>query len=243
MLPLLIKEFRTFFSSLIGYLTLSVFLIATGLFVWVFPGASNPLDSAYANLNVFFEVSPWIYLFLIPAICMRMFSDEKKQGTIELVYTRPVSEMGIVLAKYFAALLIVMVSLLFCLVYYFSIYKLGNPVGSIDSAAFFGSFIGLFLLAGVYVSIGIFCSSLTENQIIAFLMALVLSFTLFIGFDYLADLPGFQNMQSLIYSLGINEHYKSLARGVIDTRDVVYFGAEIVAFLLITRTVLKSRKW
>nr|WP_320120468.1 gliding motility-associated ABC transporter permease subunit GldF [uncultured Marinifilum sp.] len=243
MLPLLIKEFRTFFSSLTGYLILSVFLIATGLFVWVFPGPSNPLDSAYANLNVLFEIAPWIYLFLIPAVCMRSFADEKKQGTIELVYTRPISETGIILAKYFAALLVVVVSLLFCLVYYFSIYNLGSPVGSIDSAAFWGSFIGLFLLAGVYVAIGVFCSSITENQIVAFLFALALSFLLFTGFDYLAELNYFQNMQTTIYSLGINEHYRSLSKGVVDSRDVIYFAGVIVAFLMITKTVLKSRKW
>lgn len=243
MLPLLIKEFRTFFSSLTGYLILSVFLIATGLFVWVFPGSSNPLDSAYANLNVLFEIAPWIYLFLIPAVCMRSFADEKKQGTIELVYTRPISETGIILAKYFAALLVVVVSLLFCLVYYFSIYNLGSPVGSIDSAAFWGSFIGLFLLAGVYVAIGVFCSSITENQIVAFLFALALSFLLFTGFDYLAELNYFQNMQTTIYSLGINEHYRSLSKGVVDSRDVIYFAGVIVAFLMITKTVLKSRKW
>ena len=153
MLALLFKEFRSFFSSLTGYLILSVYLIATGLFVWVFPGSSNPLDSGYANLDVLFEMSPWIYLFLIPAVSMRLFADEKKQGTMELVYTRPLKESDIVLAKYLAALLVISVTLVFCLIYYISVYQLGSPVGSIDSGAFWGSFIGLFLLAAVYISI------------------------------------------------------------------------------------------
>ena len=243
MLPLLFKEVRTFFSSLTGYLILSIFLIATGLFVWVFPGNSNPLDTGYANLNVLFEMAPWIYLFLITAVCMRLFADEKKQGTIELVFTRPVSDMGIVLAKYLAGLSVVAFSLLFCLVYYISVYLLGNPVGSIDSGAFWGSFIGLFLLAGVYVSIGVFASSITDNQIIAFLLALSFSFIFYIGFDYLAELSSIQNIQSLIYSVGINEHYRSISRGIVDSRDLLYFIGSIMAFLLVTRTVLQSRKW
>ncbi|WP_421920233.1 gliding motility-associated ABC transporter permease subunit GldF [Marinifilum sp.] len=243
MLALLTKEFRSFFSSLTGYLILSVFLIVTGLFVWVFPGSNNPLDSGYANLDVLFEMSPWIYLFLIPAVCMRFFADEKKQGTIELLYTRPIKEMEIVLAKYFAALLVIVVSLGFCLVYYFSVYYLGSPVGSIDSGAFWGSFIGLFLLGATYVAIGVFSSSVADNQIVAFLLAVLLCFLFYIGFDYLAELSVFQNMQSDIYNMGIQEHYKSISRGVVDSRDLVYFTGVIVAFLLITITVLKSRKW
>ncbi|WP_101309310.1 gliding motility-associated ABC transporter permease subunit GldF [Labilibaculum manganireducens] len=243
MLPLLSKEIRTFFSSISGYLILSIFLIATGLFVWVFPGNSNPLDSGYANLDVLFEMAPWIYLFLIPAVCMRFFAEEKKQGTIELLMTRPISDMGVVLAKYFAGLAVVTFSLLFCLVYYYSIYYLGSPVGSIDSGAFWGSFIGLFLLAGVYVSIGVFASSLTDNQIVAFLLALVFCFIFFIGFDYIGEINSMQYLQNLIVSMGINEHYRSISRGIVDSRDLLYFIGIIVAFLLLTRTVLKSRKW
>jgi len=194
-------------------------------------------------LDVLFEMAPWIYLFLIPAVCMRLFAEEKKQGTIELLMIRPISEMGIVLAKYFAGLLVVVFSLLFCLVYYISIYYLGNPVGSIDSGAFFGSFIGLFLLAGVYVSIGVFASSITDNQIIAFLLASVCCFVFYIGFDYLSEMSSMQAMQSMLISMGINEHYRSISRGIVDSRDLLYFIGVIAAFLMITRTVLKSRKW
>jgi ABC-2 type transport system permease protein len=243
MRSLLSKEIRTFFSSISGYLILSIFLIATGLFVWVFPGNSNPLDTAYANLDVLFEMAPWIYLFLIPAVCMRLFAEEKKQGTIELLLTRPISDMGIVLAKYFAGLAVVGFSLLFCLVYYFSIYYLGNPVGSVDSGAFWGSFIGLFFLAGIYVSIGVFASSLTSNQIVAFLLALILCFVFYIGFDYIGEVASLELLQGFFISMGINEHYRSISRGIVDSRDLLYFIGVIVAFLLLTRTVLKSRKW
>lgn len=243
MLPLLRKEIRTFFSSLTGYFILSIFLIATGLFVWVFPGDSNPLDTGYANLDVLFEMAPWIYLFLIPAVCMRLFAEERKQGTIELLLTRPISDMGIVLAKYFAGLLVVAFSLVFCLVYYYSIYYLGSPVGSIDTGAFWGSFIGLFLLAAVYVSIGVFASSVTDNQIVAFLLALIFCFFFYTGFDYLADLSSLQSLQTFIISMGINEHYRSISRGIVDSRDLLYFFGIIISFLLVTRTVLQSRKW
>lgn len=243
MLPLLIKEIRTFFSSLTGYLIISIFLITTGLFVWVFPGDSNPLDTGYANLDVLFEIAPWIYLFLIPSVCMRLFADERKQGTIELLFTRPISDMGIVLAKYFAALFVVAISLVFCLVYYFSIFQLGSPVGSIDSGAFWGSFIGLFLLAVVYVSIGVFASSITDNQIIAFLLALVFCFAFYIGFDYVGQMSSLQSIQSFIFSLGINEHYRSISRGIVDSRDLLYFIGISLAFLLGTKTVLQSRNW
>lgn len=243
MLPLLIKEIRTFFSSLTGYLIISIFLITTGLFVWVFPGNSNPLDTGYANLDVLFEIAPWIYLFLIPSVCMRLFADERKQGTIELLFIRPISDMGIVLAKYFAALFVVAISLVFCLVYYFSIFQLGSPVGSIDSGAFWGSFIGLFLLAGVYVSIGVFASSITDNQIIAFLLALAFCFAFYIGFDYVGQMSSLQSIQSFIFSLGINEHYRSISRGIVDSRDLLYFIGISIAFLLGTKTVLQSRNW
>lgn len=243
MFALLQREIRAFFSSLTGYLILAIFLIATGLFVWVFPGAGNPLDNGYANLNVLFEIVPWIYLFLIPAITMRLFADERKQGTIELVFTRPISDIAIVLAKYLSALTIIAITLLFCLIYYYSIYNLGNPVGSIDSGAFFGSFIGLLFLAMVYTSIGIFCSAITSNQIIAFLMALAGCFLLYSGFDYIAEMNSFQYVQSEIYALGIGEHYRSMSRGVIDSRDVFYFVGFVFSFLWLTEIVLKSRKW
>ncbi len=243
MFALLKRETRAFFSSLTGYLILSIFLIATGLFIWVFPGAGNPLSNGYANLNILFEIAPWIYLFLIPAITMRLFAEEKKQGTMELVFTRPISDRAIVIAKYLSALIIIGITLLCCLVYYISIYQLGNPVGNIDSGAFIGSFIGLLFLGMVYASVGVFCSAITNNQIIAFLMALAGCFILYSGFDYIAEMDSFQYIQSEIYALGIGEHYRSMSRGVIDSRDMLYFVGTILSFLLLTETVLRSRKW
>lgn len=243
MFTLLSKEFRSFFNSISGYLIISIFLLATGLFAWVFPGNTNVLDGGYANLDTLFEMAPWVYLFLIPALCMRLFTDEKKSGTIELLLTRPISDFKIVLAKFFAALLLVVFSLLFCLIYFLSVYYLGKPVGSIDVGAFWGSFLGLFFLAVGYVSLAVFAGSLTDNQIIAFLLSLVLCFSFYIGFDYLSELLMFQGLQSEIINMGINEHYRSLSRGVIDSRDVSYFIGLSLCFLFATRTVLQSRKW
>jgi len=218
-------------------------LLATGLFIWIFPGNTNVLDGAYANLDTLFDMAPWIYLFLIPALCMRLFTDEKKSGTIELLLTRPISDFKIVLSKFLAALLIVVFSLLFCLTYYISIYYLGKPVGSIDVGAFWGSFLGLFFLAIGYLSIAVFAGSLTDNQIVAFLLSMVLCFSFYIGFDYLSELLVFQTIQTEIITIGISEHYRSLSRGVIDSRDVSYFISLALIFLFATRTVLQSRKW
>ncbi len=243
MFTLLLKEFRSFFNSISGYLIISIFLVATGLFIWVFPGTNNVLDGAYANLDGLFEMAPWIYLFLIPALCMRLFTDEKRTGTIELLLTRPIKDFNIVLAKFFSALLLVVFSLLFCLIYYLSVYYLGNPVGSIDVGAFWGSFLGLFFLAIAYVSLAVFASSLTDNQIIAFLLSLVLCYVFYIGFDYLSELSFFQNFQTEVINIGISEHYRSLSRGVVDSRDVSYFFALALIFLFGTRAVLQSRKW
>jgi len=243
MLTLLLKEFRSFFNSISGYLIISIFLLATGLFIWVFPGNTNVLDGGYANLDILFDMAPWIYLFLIPALCMRLFTDEKKSGTIELLLTRPISDFRIVLSKFFAALLLVTFSLLLCLVYYLSVYYLGKPVGNIDIGAFWGSYLGLFFLAVGYVSIAVFAGSLTDNQIIAFLLSLVLCFSFYMGFDYLSELLIFQNLQTEIINIGIREHYHSLSRGVVDSRDVSYFLGLSLIFLFATRTVLQSGKW
>jgi len=243
MFTLLLKEFRSFFNSISGYLIISIFLLATGLFVWVFPGNTNVLDGGYANLDTLFEMAPWVYLFLIPALCMRLFTDEKKSGTIELLFTRPISDFKIVISKFFAALLLVIFSLLLCLIYYLSVYYLGKPIGSIDVGAFWGSFLGLFFLAVGYVSLAVFAGSLTDNQIIAFLLSLVLCFSFYMGFDYLSELILFQGFQTEVINIGINEHYRSLSRGVIDSRDVSYFIGLSLCFLFATRTVLQSRKW
>ncbi len=243
MIALFRKEINTFFSSLTGYLVIIVFLLVNSLFIWVFPGSMNVLDSGYADLETLFVLAPWIFLFLIPAIGMRLFADEKRSGTLELLLTRPVSDIQVVLAKYLAGLSIVLFSLLPSLVYYFSVWKLGNPQGNIDTGGFWGSYIGLFFLAAIYVAIAVFASSITDNQVIAFITAMLTGFVLYMGIDYLGSLPVFSSSGQWFVRMGINEHYKSMSRGVIDSRDIVYYLGVISLFLVFTRLVIQSRKW
>lgn len=243
MLSLFKKEIETFFSSMIGYLVVGVFLTATGLFLWVIPGELNIIYGGYATLEPLFAVAPWIFMFLVPAVTMRMFSEEKKSGTIELLLTRPVSSMKIVLAKYFSAFTLVIISLLPTLIYVAVIYNLGAEKGNLDMGATWGSYVGLVFLAAIYVGIGVFSSSLTDNQVVAFVYAIVLSFLFYSGFDSLSLLPLFKSIAGSVASLGINEHYLSVSRGVIDSRDLIYFLSMSFLFIYLTRTVLESRKW
>lgn len=243
MLALFRKEISSFLNSLIGYIVIVVFLAIISLFMWVFPGEMNILDAGYANIDTLFVIAPWVFMFLVPAITMRSFADEKKSGTIELLLTRPLSDFQIIMAKYLAGVTLVLLSLIPTLVYYFSVHLLGNPVGNIDTGGMWGSYIGLFFLASGFVAIGIFSSSITENQIISFIVAVFLSFFFYIGFDSISNLALFGKIDALIIQLGIQEHYLSMSRGVIDTRDVVYFFSLAAFFLLVTKTVLESRKW
>jgi ABC-2 type transport system permease protein len=246
MLTLYLKEIRSFLSSLIGYIAIGVFLSLIGIFLWIIPsdsGGSNILDNGFANIDPLFSIAPWVYLFLIPAITMRSFSEEKKTGTLELLLTRPLTDLQIVLAKYLAGFTLVMVSILPTLVYYYSVHVLGLPKGNIDTGGMWGSYIGLLLLGAGFVSIGIFSSSIAENQVIAFIIALLLCFFCYIGFEYIAQSGLFGNYDSLFKRLGINDHYVSMSRGVIDTRDVLYFLSVIALFNLLTKLVLESRKW
>ena len=237
------KEINGFFSSLTGYVVILVFLLVNSLFMWVFPGEWNIFDNGYAGLDTLFLISPWVFLFLVPAVTMRMFSEEKRLGTIELIYSRPVTERGIIWGKYLASVVLVLMALLPGIVYYFSVYILGEPPGNLDKGATLGSFIGLFFLASVYASAGLFASSLTDNQVVAFLLAVVICFFLFTGFDSFAYLPFLKKLDEYVIMLGINEHYKSVSRGVIDIRDAAYFAAVAVIFTEATRLVLLSRKW
>jgi len=243
MYTLLKKEISSFFSSITGYVVIIVFLLVNSMFIWIFPGSNNVLDSGYASLDALFVISPWIFLFLVPAITMRMFTDEKKSGTIETLFTRPLTDLKIISAKSLAAFILVLFSILPTLIYFFSVYKLGNPVGSIDIGGTWGSYIGLFFLSAIYVSIGIFASSITDNQIVAFIIGMFLCFIMFMGFDYLSELTIFSKIDNFIINLGINEHYKSLSRGVVDSRDILYFISVAVIFTLLTKLVLQSRKW
>jgi ABC-2 type transport system permease protein len=240
---LLFKEVREFFSSLTGYMVIIVFLVTNSLFMWVLPGDLNVLDSGYASLDSLFTMAPWIFLFLVPAITMRSFAEEKRSGTLELLLTKPISDLQIILAKYLGGLLLVLLSLIPCFIFYWSVSVLGNPAGNLDSGATWGAFLGLFFLAAIYVAIGIFASALSENQIIAFIIAVLISFVLYTGFDYLAQLPSLQSLDTFILNFGINEHYKSISRGVIDSRDILYYVAVVGVFILITKIRLQSRNW
>ena len=243
MFTLFKKEIRAFLSSLIGYIAISVFLLVVGLFLWILPTESNLLTNGYAGLDSLFGLAPWVFLFLIPAITMRSFADEKKAGTIEFLLTKPLTDIQIILAKYFAGVTLVLFSLLPTLIYYYSVYKLGSPVGNIDSGGTWGSYMGLFFLASAFTAIGIFASSLSDNQIIAFILAVFLCFFFYIGFEYISALDLFGKVDDFIISLGINDHYASMSRGVIDTRDVVYYLSLSGIFIFLTKTVLESRKW
>ncbi len=243
MKALLLKELRSFLSSLIGYVVMAVFLLITGLFLWVFPGDTNVLDMGFSSLDGLFFVTPWVFIFLIPAITMRSFSEERRTGTIELLLTKPLSEWQIVMAKFWAGLILVFIALIPTLVYYITIYRLGSPAGNLDSGGIWGSYLGLIFLASAYVSIGLFCSSLTDNQIVAFLAAALLTFVIYSGFQSLASFDLFGTADSFLSNLGMQSHFNSLGRGVVDSRDVVYFIILSAIFLMLTRLVLLSRKW
>ncbi len=246
MFTLYLKEIRSFLSSLIGYMAISVFITLIGVFMWIIPtegGGYNILDNGFSNIDPLFFIAPWVYLFLIPAITMRSFSEEKKNGTIELLLTRPLTDLQIVLAKYFAGFTLVVVSLLPTLIYYYSVHVLGAPKGNIDTGGMWGSYIGLLLLGACFVSIGIFASSIAENQVIAFIIGMLLCFFCYIGFEYIAQSGVFGKYDAFFKGLGLNDHYTSLSRGVIDTRDVLYFISVIALFNLFTKLVLESRKW
>jgi ABC-2 type transport system permease protein len=243
MISLLKKEIRSFLSSLIGYVVMAVFLLLTGLFMWIFPGDFNVLEMGFSNIDTLFGISPWVFMFLIPAITMRSFAEEKRTGTIELLFTRPISDTRIILAKYFAGLLLVIIALIPSLIYVVSVYRLGNPVGNIDMGGTWGSYIGLIFLAASYVAIGIFASSITKNQIVSFLVAALLCFFMFVGFQSLGNFDLLGPLDSFVIGLGIQEHYTAMSLGNIDSRDVVYFLALITIFVLLTKTVLNSRKW
>jgi ABC-2 type transport system permease protein len=242
MLTLLRKEINEFFSTITGYIVVIVFLVATSLFMWIFPTNFNVLDNGYATLNSLFTLAPWIFLFLVPAVTMRMIAEERKSGTMELLLTRPISDLQIVTAKYLASVILVIIALLPTLVYFVSIHYLGNPPGNLDVGGTVGSYIGLFFLASIYAAIGIFSSSLTNNQIIAFIIAVIISFIFYLGFEFLSSMWIFSSIDAFIVDLGINAHYQSMSRGVIDTRDIIYFLSVIVVFIYLTKTVIQNRK-
>ncbi|TKB95986.1 gliding motility-associated ABC transporter permease subunit GldF [Pedobacter cryophilus] len=242
MLTIYKKELYSYLSSLVAYITIGIFLIVLGLFLWVFPDTSI-LEYGYAGLDSLFNTVPYLFMFLIPAITMRSLSEEKKEGTFELLATRPLTDWQIIGGKYLACLTLVLFALIPTLIYYISVYQLGAVIGNIDTGAVIGSYIGLFLLGAAFVAIGIFASSLTKNQIIAFAIAVFLSFFAFSGFDSASQILSLQRFDNILINIGINEHYQSISRGVLDSRDLIYFLSFITVFLLITKTILGGRKW
>lgn len=234
------REIKSFFGSPIGYLVIALFLITNGLFLWVFEGEYNILNSGFADLTPFFTLAPWVLLFLIPAVTMRSFSEEIKQGTLELLFTKPLTITEIVSGKFLGAFFLIVIAVLPTLIYVFSISSLGLPEGNIDIGSTLGSYFGLLFLISAYTAIGIFTSTLSENQIIAFMLALILCFFFFFGFDAINRVFG--NASALLAYLGMQEHFKSMSRGVLDTRDILYFVSVTVLFLSFTISNLKSIK-
>lgn len=242
MIQVLSKEFNSFLNSLIAYVVIGVFLVATGLLLWVFPDTSV-LDYGYADLTTLFSLGPYVFIFLVPAVTMRSFAEENKAGTLELLLTKPLTDWGIIIGKFLASFLLVLFALIPTVIYYYSVYKLGNPAGNVDTPGVIGSYIGLALLGGVFCAVGILASSITANQIVAFIMAAFLCFVLFSGFDSIAAMPVWASHALTIRQLGILYHYDALSKGLIDSRDILYFLSAIFLMLSITKLILGSRQW
>jgi ABC-2 type transport system permease protein len=240
------KEIASFFSSLVGYISIIVFLVITGLFLWFIGNDSNAfnvLEGNYANLDGLFIIAPWVFLFLVPAITMKMFSEERKAGTIEFLNTKPLTDIQIILAKFFAGLTLVLFSLLPTLVYVYTVYQLGYPKGNMDVGGTIGSYVGLLFLGAAFTAISLFASAITDNQVIAFILGMLLCFICYIGFGFLADTGLFGDYGYIALLFGIDEHYGSISRGVIDSRDIIYYLSLISFFVLLTKLILVRRKW
>jgi ABC-2 type transport system permease protein len=242
MLHILTKEFSSFLNSFIAYVVISVFLTGIGLLMWVFPETSL-LNTGYAHMDTLFSLGPYVFIFLVPAITMRSFAEERKAGTMEMLLTKPLSDWQIVTGKFLACFVLVLFALIPTLLYYYTVYQLGNPVGNVDTPGIMGSYVGLALLAGVFCSAGMLASSITSNQIIAFILAAFLCFMLYSGFDSLASMIAAAPEALFVRQLGIVYHYESLSKGLIDSRDVVYFISVSFLMLSITKLILGSRQW
>src|SRR6188508_359075 len=221
MKSIILREIKSFFGSPIGYLVIAIFLISNGLFLWVFEGDYNILNTGFADLTPFFTLAPWILIFLIPAVTMRSFSEEKKQGTLELLLTKPLSVWQIVNGKFLGAVLLIVIAIIPTFIYVYVISSLGMPEGNIDMGSILGSYFGLLFLIAGYTAIGIFTSALSDNQIVAFILSVFLCFIFYFGFEGMATV--FKSFEGVISYLGMDSHFRSMSRGVIDTRDIIYF--------------------
>ncbi len=236
------KEFSAYLNSLIAYLVMVVFLTAMGLLVWVFPDTSV-LEYGFADMGTLFSLAPYIFIFLIPAVTMRSFAEERKAGTLDLLFTKPLTDWDIIMGKFFASLFLVLITLLPTILYFYSISALGNPAGNIDTSAVIGSYIGIVLLSSIFCAIGLLASAMTNNQIVSFVLAAFLCFIFFTGFHSAASLTSIASLSLLIKQLGILYHYETLSRGLIDSRDVIYFISLSGLMLLFTKTILSARSW
>lgn len=234
------KEVSLYFNSLIAYIVIAVYLISIWLFYWVFSG--NILETGEGQMDTFFALSPFLFLFIVPALTMRTFSEEFKSGAIEFLATKPITDWQIVLGKYFACCILLITTIAPTLFFYFLLYYLAQPVGGLDNGAIWGAYLGLIGIGFVFAAIGIFCSTLTENQVVAFLIGCFFSGVLYTAFDFLADLKLFGTYNDVVLQFGIQEHYRSISRGVVDTRDIIYYLSLIVIFLLLSHTILLNRK-
>ena len=236
------KEIRSFLSSLIAYVVMLVFLGATGLFMWVIKG-NNIFDLGLASMQVMFEMAPYIFIFLISAITMRSFSEEKRLGTIETLTTRPVSDLGIIMGKYLACVTLLLIALLPTLTYYYSVSQVGNPPGNIDTGAMWGSYLGLVFLGMAYTAMGIFSSAFSDNQIVALIMSMALGFFFYVVLGMMGDIAALDAIGKSLEWFSLEYHYDSISRGVLDTRDMLYMLSFSALFIGLTKTVFESRKW
>lgn len=236
------RELFSLLNSQMAYITIGVFLLAAGLLLWFFPETSI-LEYGYAELTGFFSLAPFLFMFLIPAITMRSFAEERREGTFVLLATRPLTDWQIILGKYLACLVLVLFALLPTLIYYYSVYQLGFPVGNIDTGAVIGSYIGLLLLGSAFAAVGIFASSVTRNQVIAFAVTVFICFIVYIGFDSMSQVFALQYLEGLLLSLSVNAHYQAISRGVLDSRDLVYFITFVLFFLGGAKLSIGGRKW
>ncbi|MFA0962859.1 gliding motility-associated ABC transporter permease subunit GldF [Roseivirga sp. BDSF3-8] len=242
MISVLKKEIDSFLDSLVAYVVIVVFLTGIGLLMWVFPETSV-LEYGYADMGTLFSYGPYVFMFLIPAITMRTFAEERRAGTMELLLTKPLSDWQIILGKYLSAFLLVFFAVLPTLIYYYSIYELGQPEGNVDSAGVFGSYLGLLLLGGVFAAIGIFSSALASNQIVAFIIAVFLCFLLYSGLGSFAAINDWGSLSYFLEQAGLLYHYQALGKGLVDSRNVIYLISVILLMLALTRLIIGSRKW
>jgi len=236
MFSILKKEIHSFFASPIGYLVIGIFLITNGLFIWVFKGEFNIWDYGFADLSGYYFIAPWIFIFLIPAITMKSFSEEKKQGTLELLLTKPITDWQLVLGKFLGAFSLIVLALLPTLLYIYTVYQLGNPIGNIDLGSAFGAYAGLLGIAMIYCAVGIFTSALSNNQIVSFILAVFVCFLMYYSFDSLSDITN-----TSIENFGIKAHFNTISKGIIDSRNIIYFFSVSFLFLYFTKLTLTKK--